>query len=97
MWSRLAAVGLPFYKESEARWRALGGLGVLATLLLAVNGMNVVNSYVGRAFMTALAERHAGRFFTFAGILAGVFGVSTVVQVLARYAEQWLGWCGESG
>src|SRR5262249_36787622 len=53
--------------------------------------MNVVNSYVGRDFMTALAERHAGRFFAFAGILAGVFAVSTVVEVLARYAEQWLG------
>jgi putative ATP-binding cassette transporter len=51
----------------------------------------VVNSFVGRDFMTALAERHAGRFFTFAGILAGVFAVSTVVEVLARYAEQRLG------
>jgi hypothetical protein len=33
---------------------------------VAVNGMNVVNSYVGRDFMTALADRHAPRFFTFA-------------------------------
>src|SRR5262245_19347292 len=91
LWSRLVTVGLPFYKESEARGRALAGLGVLIALLLTVNGMNVVNSYVGRDFMTALAERHAGRFFAFAGILAGVFAVSTVVEVLARYAEQWLG------
>jgi ABC-type uncharacterized transport system fused permease/ATPase subunit len=43
----------------------------------------------------ALAERHAARFFIFAGILAGVFAISTVVEVLARYAEQRLGvvWC----
>jgi putative ATP-binding cassette transporter len=53
--------------------------------------MNVVNSYVGRDFMTALAEQHTRRFFVFAGVLAGVFAISTVVQVLARYAEQWLG------
>jgi hypothetical protein len=46
-------VGLPFYEESEARRRALAGLGVLIALLLIVNGMNVVNSYVGRDFMTA--------------------------------------------
>lgn len=90
LWSRLAALALPFFK-SEARKRALGGLVILVVLLLAVNGMNVVNSYVGRDFMTALAERHAGRFFAFAGILAGVFAVSTVVEVLARYAEKWLG------
>jgi hypothetical protein len=91
MWSRLVALGLPFYKQSQARGRALAGLGVLVALLLAVNGMNVVNSYVGRDFMSALAERRASRFFTFAGVLAGVFAVSTVTEVLSRYAEQWLG------
>src|SRR5689334_425142 len=90
LWSRLVAVGLPFYK-SDARRRALGGLVILVVLLLAVNGMNVVNSYVGRDFMTALSERHARRFFAFAGILAGVFAVSTVLEVLARYAEKRLG------
>lgn len=90
LWSRLVAVGLPFYK-SEARRRALGALAVLFALLLAINGMNVVNSYVGRDFMSALAERHAREFFVEAGVLAGVFAVSTVVEVLARYAEQWLG------
>jgi putative ATP-binding cassette transporter len=89
MWSRLLAVGLPFF-QSEARGRALGGMILLVVLLLTINGMNVVNSYVGRDFMTALAERRAGRFFIFAGILAGVFAVSTVVEVFARYAEQWL-------
>lgn len=90
MWSRLVAIGLPFFK-SEARSRALRGLILLVILLVTINGVNVVNSYVGRDFMSALAERHAGRFFVFAGVLAGVFAVSTVVEVFARYAEQWLG------
>jgi putative ATP-binding cassette transporter len=90
MWSRLAAVGLPFFR-SEARRRAVGGLILLGALLVTVNGMNVVNSYVGRDFMSALAERHARQFFVFALALAGVFAISTVVEVLARYAEQWLG------
>jgi putative ATP-binding cassette transporter len=66
-------------------------LSILVALLLTVNGMNVLNSFVGRDFMSALAERQAGRFFLFAGILAGVFAISTVVEVLARYAEKWLG------
>src|SRR5438874_10167525 len=88
-WSRLATVGLPFFKK--ARRKALTCLAMLVVLLLAINGMNVVNSYVGRDFMTALAERNAGRFFYFAGALAGVFAASTVIEVFARYAEQRLG------
>jgi putative ATP-binding cassette transporter len=91
MWSRLRAIGLPFYRDSISRRRAIGGLSILVALLLTVNGINVLNSYMGRDFMTALWERHTARFFLFAGILAGVFAVSTVVGVLARYAEQRLG------
>ena len=90
LWSRLVAVGLPFY-QSKAGVRALGGLALLVALLVSINGMNVVNSYVGRDFMSALAERRARQFFTFAAVLGGVFAVSTVVEVFARYAEQWLG------
>ncbi|HEX3997959.1 MAG TPA: SbmA/BacA-like family transporter [Pirellulales bacterium] len=89
--SRLLTIGLPFYKAPEARGRSLGGLAVLGALLLAINVMNVINSYMGRDFMTALAGREAARFFAFAGILAGVFAVSTVVEVLAHYSEQRLG------
>jgi len=66
-------------------------LAILAALLLGINAMNVVNSYMGRDFMTALAERQAGQFFVFAGILASVFALSTVVEVFSRYMEQWLG------
>src|SRR5262245_29032598 len=90
MWSRLLAVGLPFYK-SEARGRALGGIALLVALLVTINGVNVINSYVGRDFMSALAERRAGQFYLFAGVLAGIFALSTVVEVFARYIEQRLG------
>jgi hypothetical protein len=38
LWSRLLAVGLPFYR-SEARGRALGGLILLVVLLLTINGV----------------------------------------------------------
>lgn len=90
IWSRLLAVGLPFFR-SEVRGRALGGLALLIVLLLTLNGVNVVNSYVGRDFMSALAEQRAGQFFTYALLLAGVFAVATVLEVIARYTEQWLG------
>jgi putative ATP-binding cassette transporter len=84
------AVALPFYK-SEARGKALGGLTLLVILLVTINGTNVVNSYVGRDFMSALAGRHARQFYFLALVLAGVFAVSTIVEVFARYTEQWLG------
>ncbi len=90
-WSQLKAIALPFYKAADARRRSWGGLIILAALLLGINGMNVVNSYMGRDFMTALAERQSTRFFMFAAILAGVFAVSTIVEVFSRYTEQWLG------
>lgn len=90
MLSRLMEVTLPFFK-SEARGRARGGLIILVTLLITINGMNIVNSYVGRDFMSALAERHFDKFYLFALALIGVFAISTLVEVFARYVEQWLG------
>jgi putative ATP-binding cassette transporter len=81
---------MPFFR-SEARRRALGVLAVLVALLLTINGLNVFNSYVGRDFMTALADRHARRFYLFAAALAGVFAALTAVQVLATYVQQRLG------
>ena len=58
---------------------------------LATNSLNVVNSYVGRNFMTAIAERDRLGFFTQALMWIGVFAAATVVSVLGRYAEDRLG------
>jgi vitamin B12/bleomycin/antimicrobial peptide transport system ATP-binding/permease protein len=90
LWSRLVAVALPFFR-SEVRGRALLALGLLVGLLLAINGLNVVNSYVGRDFMSALAVRQLGRFYALAGAWTGVFAASTLVEVLARYTQDRLG------
>ena len=90
MWRRLAEVGLPYFR-SEARTVAGAGAGVLVALLLVINVANVVNSYVGRDFMTALAERRSPDLYICAATLAGVFAFLTIVEVFARYVEQWLG------
>ena len=65
--------------------------GALVLLMLAVNGFNVVNSYVGRDFMTATAERNESVFIWKAMLYIAVFGVSTVLAALHRYAEDNLG------
>lgn len=90
MWSRLVTLGLPFFK-SELRGRAIGGVVLVVVLLLAINGTNLVNSYVGRDFMSALAERRAGQFYMYALMLAGVFAVATAVEVMSVYVQQRLG------
>ena len=63
----------------------------LVALLCGVNGLNVVNSYVGRNFMTAIADRDRAGFIQQALFYIGVFAASTVVAVIARFTEERLG------
>jgi len=90
LWARLKEVGLPFFRSGQRRLAFLA-LGLLVALLLTVNGLNVVNSYVGRDMMTSLERRNIWWFYGLAGMLAGVFAASTVVEVFAQYVEQRLG------
>ena len=90
LWSRLVTMAWPFF-TSEMRSRAIGLLVVLIVLLLAVNGLNIGISYAMRDFMTALEQRQAGRFYLFAGVLAGIFAIITIGETLSYYAEQRLG------
>ena len=90
LWSRLAKVGWPFFRSDVWRW-AWGALFLLVGLLVTVNGLNVINSYVGSDVMTSLSNKKELRFYGMAAVLVGVFLASTVVEVLARYVEQRLG------
>ena len=89
-WSRFITLVKPFFK-SEVRWHALSLLALLVILLLSVSGLNVLNSYVGRDFMTALADRQPHLFSRLALLYTGVFGLLTVVAVFARFVEERLG------
>ncbi|PSJ56894.1 ABC transporter ATP-binding protein/permease [Pseudaminobacter soli (ex Li et al. 2025)] len=62
----------------------------LAALLFGVSILNVVNSYVGRNFMSAIAERRTDEFMRQAVFYIGVFAASTLVAVFARFAEERL-------
>lgn len=70
----------------SARWM----LTALIVFLFAINGMNVVNSYVGRDFMTAIEERDRVAFIRQALFYVGVFAVSTLLSVTARFMEERL-------
>jgi putative ATP-binding cassette transporter len=79
------------FLTSEVRWRARGLFALLFAFALAVNGLNVVNSYVGRDFMTAIAHRDRPGFVRLAALYVGVFAASTAVAVMYRFTEERLG------
>src|SRR5215831_10264438 len=76
---------------SEVRQKAIGLLVLLFVFAMSVNGLNVVNSYVGRDFMTAIADRNMASFVRLAVLYVGVFAATTAVSVLYRFAEERLG------
>jgi len=95
-WSRSVGV-LRLFFRSEVRRPAIGWSCLLLGLLVAINGLNVINSYVGRDFITALSERNRRKYAAFAVLYAFVFAGSTLVAVSSRFAEErlrllWRAW-----
>jgi putative ATP-binding cassette transporter len=62
----------------------------ILVLLLAISGLNVVGSYVGRDLMTAVEQRRVGHFFSIAALYVLVFGALTVAAVVERFIEEHL-------
>jgi vitamin B12/bleomycin/antimicrobial peptide transport system ATP-binding/permease protein len=79
------------FAQSEVGWKAKLIFVALVLLLCAANALNVVNSYVGRNFMTAIADRNMPGFVRQAFIYIGVFAALTLVAVIARFGEERLG------
>lgn len=80
------------FADSRATGRKAKWLFALLILFMfAINGLNVVNSYIGRYFMTAIENRNRFEFIRQALFYLGVFAASTVVAVIYRYIEERLG------
>ncbi len=95
-WHRLVRT-IRSFARCEVRGAALALFAALVVLLLGISGLNVLNSYVGRDFMTAIEQRDRSAFVRQAMLYVGVFGASTVAAVLYRFAEErlgllWRGW-----
>jgi putative ATP-binding cassette transporter len=88
-WKRLLTIARPF-RTYDARWWAVGLFGVIIALLLTVNGLNVLNSYVGRDFMNSLQHYHIDQFWRLGLLYVGMFVLVTSVQVMAAWCEQRL-------
>jgi putative ATP-binding cassette transporter len=80
-----------YFLTSEVRWQARGLFALLFAFAFTINALNVLNSYVGRDFMTAIAHRDQTGFIRQAVLYIGVFALSTAVVVLYRFTEERLG------
>src|SRR5437660_233271 len=90
VFSRILTITAPLFR-SEARWRIVLLLALPVTFVLAVAGLNVVNNVVGGRFMTAIAEREPERLPRLAALYVAVFAALTVVAVVQRFCEEWIG------
>ena len=79
------------FAQSENGWKAKLIFAALVLLLLAANALNVANSFVGRNFMTAIADRNMSGFVSQAFLYVGVFAALTIVAVISRFGEERLG------
>ncbi len=81
---------LRLFFASEVGPRAVGWSVLLLVLLLTINGLNVVNSYVGRDFMTAISEQKPRQYALYALFYVSVFAGSTIAAAFNRFSEERL-------
>ena len=77
--------------SSEVRPKVIGLLILLAMFALSVNGLNVVNSYIGRDLMTAIVAHDMAGFIRLMTVYVAVFAAMTAGAVLYRFSEERLG------
>ncbi len=77
--------------RSEQGPRALVFAATLVVMMIAINGLNVLNSYVGRDFMSAIENKNFAGFQAEGIMYAVVFVLSSVVLALYRFTEERLG------
>lgn len=89
-WDRFKHSVRTFVASPSGR-RSLWMLAGLIAFLVAINLLNVLNSYVGRDFMSAIENKNRAGFIKQAWLFVGVFALSTVAAVVCSYLEQRLG------
>ena len=75
---------------SERRHRAQGFLIVLLMLALAVGSVQVLMSYAGRDFMTAITRKDPPAYWRALGVYLGSFALAIPIGVYYRWVEERL-------
>jgi len=79
-----------FKDRLTPHWQPWALLTLLLFLSLSVSGMNVIISYVGNFFTTALAKKDQLNYWKYLFVYAGVFVVGTPIVVIYRYIRDKL-------
>ncbi|CAN5825277.1 ABC transporter ATP-binding protein/permease [soil metagenome] len=82
---------MKFFLQSPSGAKAKAFLAALFVLIVCISTLNVVNSYVGRYFMSAIEARDWSGFYRFAWFYVGVYTLQTLVAVSFRFFEERLG------
>jgi vitamin B12/bleomycin/antimicrobial peptide transport system ATP-binding/permease protein len=80
-----------FFRSPDAGRSAIQLSAALVVLMLLISAMNVLNSYVGRDFMTSIEQRDSTEFALMGLLYVAVFAGSTLFAVLFRFCEERLG------
>jgi putative ATP-binding cassette transporter len=89
VWTRLLRnVRAVITSEVGAKFRLM--FSAILLLLIAINGLNVVSSYVGRDLMTAIEQRSHSRFWSMSMLYIAAFAALTGAGVLLRFIEERL-------
>lgn len=75
---------------SERRHKARGFLIALLTLALAVGGVQVLMSYAGRDFMTAIIQKKPAAYWMALGWYLATFAIAVPIGVFYRWVEERL-------
>jgi vitamin B12/bleomycin/antimicrobial peptide transport system ATP-binding/permease protein len=89
-WKRFCSI-IWTLARSEQGPKAILFAATLVVLMFAINGLNVLNSYVGRDFMSAIENKNMSVFERQALYYVGVFLASSAVLVFYRFTEERLG------
>lgn len=89
-WQRLVGE-IKAFAASEIGEQAKILTALLLGLLFVMSGLNVIGSFVGRDFMTAIEHRDKAGFIWQALLWVGVFALSTAVGAFLRFYEERLG------
>jgi putative ATP-binding cassette transporter len=79
-----------FKDRLTAHWQPWALLTLLLFLSLSVSGLNVIISYVGNFFNTALAKKDQLNYWKYLFVYAGVFVIGTPIVVIYRYIRDKL-------
>ena len=89
-WKRFRGA-LQMLAKSEQGPKAMWFAAMLVVMMIGINGLNVLNSYVGREFMTAIENKNLAAFESQTLLYAMIFICSSVVLAFYRFTEERLG------